>query len=69
VGIARWAEELVRPWIAAGKLVPLLEEWCGTFPGWFLYYPRQRYTPPSVRALVDYLRRQNRKPDAPPDEE
>jgi DNA-binding transcriptional LysR family regulator len=60
VGIAFWAEELVRPLIGAGKLVPLLEEWCGTFPGWFLYYPKQRYTPPSVRAFVDFLRRLNR---------
>ena len=64
VGIAFWAEELVRPLIAAGKLVPLLDEWCGTFPGWFLYYLKQRYTPPSVRAFVDFLRRQNRNPDA-----
>lgn len=56
VGIAFWAEELVRPLIDEGKLVPLLEEWCATFPGWFLYYPKQRHTPPSVRAFVDFLR-------------
>ena len=57
VGIAFWAEELVRPLIDEGKLVALLEEWCGTFPGWFLYYPKQRRTPPGVRAFVDFLRR------------
>jgi DNA-binding transcriptional LysR family regulator len=57
VGIAFWAEEMVHPLINEGKLVPLLEEWCGTFPGWFLCYPKQRYTPPSVRAFVDFLRR------------
>jgi DNA-binding transcriptional LysR family regulator len=57
VGIAFWAQELVRPLIDDGKLVPLLEEWCGTFPGWFLYYPKQRHTAPSVRAFVDFLRR------------
>jgi len=57
VGIAFWAEDLVRPLIEAGKLVPLLEEWCGSFPGWFLFYPKQRYTPPSLRAFVDFLRR------------
>jgi DNA-binding transcriptional LysR family regulator len=65
VGIAFWAEELVRPFITEGKLIPLLEKWCGTFPGWFLYYPRQRYTPPSVRAFVDFLRLRNRNPDTP----
>jgi len=57
VGIAFWAEELLRPLIDEGKLVALLEEWCGTFPGWFLYYPKQRYTPPCLRAFVDFLRR------------
>jgi DNA-binding transcriptional LysR family regulator len=57
VGIAFWAEELVRPLIDEGKLMPLLEEWCGMFPGWFLYYPKQRHTPPSARAFVDFLRR------------
>jgi DNA-binding transcriptional LysR family regulator len=59
VGIAFWAEQRVRPLIAEGKLVSLLEEWCGTFPGWFLYYPKQRCTPLSVLAFVDFLRRSN----------
>jgi DNA-binding transcriptional LysR family regulator len=58
VGLAFWAEELLRPLIDEGKLVPLLEAWCGTFPGWFLYYPKQRYVPPTVRALVDFMRTQ-----------
>jgi DNA-binding transcriptional LysR family regulator len=57
VGIAFWAEELLRPLIKAGRLVPLLEEWCGSFPGWYVYYPKQRHTPPTVRAFVDFLRR------------
>jgi DNA-binding transcriptional LysR family regulator len=57
VGLAFWAEELVRPLIDEGKLVPLLEEWCGAFPGWFLYYPKQRHTPPGVRAFVNFMRR------------
>ena len=57
VGIAFWAEELLRPLIDEGKLVPLLEEWCASFPGWFLCYPKQRYTPPALRAFVDFLRR------------
>jgi DNA-binding transcriptional LysR family regulator len=41
-----------------------LEDWCGTFPGWFLYYPKQRHTPPSVRAFIDFLRRPKAAPDA-----
>jgi len=57
VGIAFWAEELVLPLINDGKLVPLLEDLCGTFPGWFLCYQKQRTTPPTVRAFVELLRR------------
>jgi DNA-binding transcriptional LysR family regulator len=65
VGLAFRAEELLRPLIDQGKLVPLLEEWCGTFPGWFLCYPKQRYTSPSVCALVDFVRRsKNTRPQA-----
>ncbi|WP_136621446.1 MULTISPECIES: LysR family transcriptional regulator [Mesorhizobium] len=56
VGIAFWAEELVRPLIDAGKLVSLLDEWCAMFPGWFLCYQKQRHTPPAVRAFVEFLR-------------
>jgi DNA-binding transcriptional LysR family regulator len=57
VGIAMWAEALLKPLVDEGKLVALLEEWCGTFPGWHLCYPRQRHTPPALRAFVDFLRR------------
>jgi DNA-binding transcriptional LysR family regulator len=57
VGLAFRGEELLRHLIDQGKLVPLLEEWCGTFPGWYLCYPKQRYTSPGVRAFVDFLRR------------
>jgi DNA-binding transcriptional LysR family regulator len=57
VGLAFRAEELLRPLIDQGKLVPLLEEWCGTIPGWYLCYRKQRYISPSVRAFADFLRR------------
>ena len=51
VGLAYRAEALVHPLIEEGALVPLLEEWCGTFPGWYLCYPKhatwQRASAPS----------------------
>ena len=56
VGIALWEEGRVRPLIEEGKLIPLLEDWSPPFPGWHLYYPKQRYTPATVRALVEFLR-------------
>ncbi|WP_348648985.1 LysR substrate-binding domain-containing protein [Rhizobium sp. P38BS-XIX] len=60
VGIAFWSEERLRPLIDEGKLVPLLDDWCGFFPGWFLYYPKQRRTPSAVRSFAEFLRDANR---------
>lgn len=57
VGIAFWNEGRMRPFIDEGKLVPVLEDWSPRFSGWHLYHPKQRHTPATVRALVDFLRR------------
>lgn len=56
VGIALWEEEYVRPFIERGQLVQVLDDWSPFFPGWHLYYPKQRLTPPAVRAFVTFLR-------------
>ena len=56
VGIAFAIEQMVAPWIAAGQLVPLLEPWSGSFPGFFLCYPQQRQMAPALRAFIDALR-------------
>lgn len=56
VGIAFWAESAVRPLVDAGRLVVLLRQWGSPFPGFSLYYPRQRQRSPALRALVDHLR-------------
>ena len=59
VGIAFWAESVLRPIIAKGDLVPMLEEFSPYFPGWYLTYPRQRYMSGAVRAVVDFIRNHN----------
>lgn len=56
VGIAFWAEYAVRPFIAKGQLVPMLEEFSPYFPGWYLTYPRQKHMSGAVRAVVEFLR-------------
>jgi DNA-binding transcriptional LysR family regulator len=56
VGIAFWGEYAVRRYIDSGELVPLLEEYSPTFPGWHLCYPKQRHTSAPVRAFVDFVR-------------
>lgn len=64
-GITFGMEETMRPYMARGELVPLLEPFCAPFPGFHLYYPRRQHQPAKLRALVDYLRRWNRRPDQP----
>ncbi|MGV1871799.1 LysR family transcriptional regulator [Agrobacterium rosae] len=41
--------------IAAGTLVQVLKEWCPTFPGFYLYHPSRRQSPPALRALIETL--------------
>ncbi len=36
-----------------GKLVRVLEDWCPSFPGFTLYYPRQRRMTSALRAFID----------------
>ena len=57
LGLAIVYEDQVRDEVARGELVPVLEEFCEPFPGYYLYYPQRRHASPALRALVDYLRR------------
>lgn len=56
-GLTFGMEETFRPWILRGELVPVLEGYCPSFPGFFLYFPSRRNLAPKLRALVDHLRR------------
>ncbi|TWB43477.1 LysR family transcriptional regulator [Nitrospirillum pindoramense] len=56
VGIALWLEDRVVPYVEEGSLVTLLEEWAGSFPGFFLCYPKQRHTPLPLRVFTDFIR-------------
>ncbi|MDO5612919.1 MAG: LysR family transcriptional regulator [Paracoccus sp. (in: a-proteobacteria)] len=44
------------PYIADGRLVRVLTDWCPPFPGYHLYYPSRRQVSPAFRLLVDALR-------------
>jgi hypothetical protein len=46
----------VRDAIASGRLVSLLEDWCLSFPGPFLYYPSRGQPPPALSAFVSFVR-------------
>lgn len=57
-GITFGMADTFAPYISSGALVPLLEEYCVPFPGFFLYFPNRRNLAPKLRALVDHVRRE-----------
>ena len=42
--------------LEAGRLVRTLDKWCPSFPGYYLYHPSRRQTPPALTALVALLK-------------
>jgi DNA-binding transcriptional LysR family regulator len=42
--------------IASGKLIQVLADWCPKFPGFHLYHPSRRQSPPALRALIAALK-------------
>src|SRR6266704_1796059 len=56
VGLPFMSEEHAVPHLASGALVRVLEDWFPPFPGFFLYYPRQRQLPAALAALIETLR-------------
>ena len=46
--------------VAAGRLVAILQDWCPTFPGYYLYHSSRRQTPPALAALIEVLRHRSR---------
>jgi len=55
-GLAYMPEDVAQPYIAQGRLVRVLEDWCPPFPGYHLYYPSRRQSSPAFALLVDALR-------------
>jgi len=56
MGIAFWVEHELRPLIEAGKLIPLLEDYSASFPGFYICYPQQRQMAPALRAFIDFVK-------------
>jgi DNA-binding transcriptional LysR family regulator len=55
LGLTYMPEDQVLPYIADGKLIRVLEDWCPQFPGYHLYYPSRRHSP-ALAALADAIR-------------
>jgi DNA-binding transcriptional LysR family regulator len=56
-GITFGMEDTFKRYVASGQLVPLLQDYCPPFAGFFLYYPSRRNLAPKLRALVDHVKR------------
>ena len=55
-GLAYIFDQRVTEDIRAGRLVPVLEDWCPAFDGFSIYYPSRRQMRPALRAFVDFFR-------------
>ncbi|WP_073664086.1 LysR family transcriptional regulator [Pseudomonas aeruginosa] len=55
-GLGYVPEEMARPYIAKGRLRPVLQDWCPVWPGYHLYYPSRRHLSRAMTVLIDALR-------------
>jgi len=62
IGLAYVPEALAAPYLANGRLVEVLADWCPTFEGFHLYYPNRRQASPAFAAFVEAFRYRNEKP-------
>ena len=56
LGLACMAEDVVLPYLADGRLIRVLDDWCPTYAGYKLYYPSRRHPSPAFTLLLDTLR-------------
>jgi DNA-binding transcriptional LysR family regulator len=55
LGFIMTFEGYIRETVRSGALVSVLDDWCASFPGPFLYYPSRRQPPPALGALVAFV--------------
>jgi DNA-binding transcriptional LysR family regulator len=57
LGLAYVPEDTAAPFVADGRLVRVLADWCPAYAGYHLYYPSRRQPTPAFALLVEALRR------------
>jgi hypothetical protein len=55
-------ELVVAPYIAEGRLVSVVADWCSQSTEFVLFYPGRRLVPLKLRALIDFFRHESKKP-------
>lgn len=55
-GLLWTPQDTVADLLSAGEVVPVLEDWVISYPGYHLYYPNRHHQSPVFRAVVEALR-------------
>ncbi|AFC85672.1 LysR family transcriptional regulator [Frateuria aurantia] len=55
-GLAYVPQDLAKRYIEAGQLLPVLKPWWRKFPGYHLFYARQRETSRAMQVMIEALR-------------
>jgi DNA-binding transcriptional LysR family regulator len=56
LGIAYVPAHSAQSHLDSGRLVTVLDDWCPSIPGLFIYYPGHRHVPPGLRAFIDVVK-------------
>ncbi len=56
LGLTCLPDDHLWPFVRDGRLIQVLSDWCGPFPGYHLYYPSRRLSSTAFGLLVDALR-------------
>ncbi|WP_429024664.1 LysR substrate-binding domain-containing protein [Aeromonas veronii] len=62
LGLAYCLEEEVSQKVAEGKLLTVLEPWCPTFAGFYLFYPSRHQLGSGLRIMIDMLKAHYQNP-------
>lgn len=56
MGLSYVPYDLVQPHIEQGRLVPVLQDWWPSFPGYHIYYANRRQISPALSLVIEALR-------------
>jgi DNA-binding transcriptional LysR family regulator len=56
-GIAYLPRNMTAPYLADGRLIPILAAWCVAVSGVYIYYPSRRQIPATLQAFINFARK------------
>jgi DNA-binding transcriptional LysR family regulator len=60
IGLVYMINGYIERFLESGRLVRVLSDWSPSLPGFALYYTDRRRVPPKLRALIDFLKEEQR---------